>query len=76
MRTHLKPNQTESNVSNLTRRFPTGPVKRLIEETLSKHLSKVQYDQESSPELCKTISNDLLSQIKGNFYDFILRDEL
>lgn len=65
MRILIKPSLTESKSSFLRVRFPTGPVKRLVDATLSKHLTKVKYDPEIIPELCKTISNDLLSQVKG-----------
>jgi hypothetical protein len=47
-----------------TIRFPAEPTKRLIDATLSKHLTKVKYDFETIPELTKTIANDLLAQVK------------
>ena len=45
--------------------MPTEAIKRLVDATLSKHLTKVKYDFESIPELTKLISNDILGQIKS-----------
>ena len=45
-------------------RFMSGAVKKIIETSLSKYLTKAKYDFEKAPELSKTISSDILAAVK------------
>eukprot|EP00842_Homolaphlyctis_polyrhiza_P005571 jgi/Hompol1/6014/HPOL_004809-RA len=51
------------------KKFQSGAVKRIIEATLAKHLTKVKYDYEKAPELVKTISNEILAAVKKLEFD-------
>ncbi|KAL2911985.1 hypothetical protein HK105_208532 [Polyrhizophydium stewartii] len=51
------------------KKFQSGAVKRIVEESLAQHLTKVKYDFEKVPELCKTIANDILASVKKLEFD-------
>ena len=52
------------------KRFQSGVVKRIVEEILTKHLTKVKYNGETAPELSKIISNEILTAVTSNHIIF------
>ncbi|KAI9090046.1 Tctex-1 family-domain-containing protein [Phlyctochytrium arcticum] len=50
-------------------KFQSEPVRRLAQEILQTTLQKVKYDGEKIPQLCQSISNEILAAVKKFEYE-------
>ena len=72
----MKPNKkyfylSSNFIFRFDNRFQSEAVKRLVDDILSKTLKPLQYDPATVPELVKSISNDILQEVKSMLHHLL-----